>query len=1287
MAEIRVKHRDHRERVEFATAEFATIVVEFPRVYVLDVEADNFAAEGCILLPESRSTTCLSGLGVLFAVYLHLRRFPEHQLFLTGHALSDAAPRLGETRLESLLWLLQGARDDWRKHAADHATSGEVRAFLQWQAYRDGWDCSPTAEDETELSDAVRRFQRRYNQEVDRAQREKLDLPFATELRDDGDPGPKTWGAFFDVFQHALMRELEIEAYGDLRALHADVKTASNSPGSIHCAGDVPFESAKRLPFAPREDFAVAQRKAGDTRLEILFVDPSDAPDLRPYQCGYSKATCPLYALREADIHPLGQPKGLGKGEVNIALCFADPEDVDRYLPEGLAVTVEFGSGGTQAHVLGPDGLLRFMMPKGEEAFSLRIEVGEDRYLTLADPSLLQTTLSTREEALQSFDDGGRWLRLRDEIDMRESSWRYPSDLTMEDGAFVGLSAPDPQVGERGMPAVVSLDPAWQHFAFRYYDRWSSEWTTVPATRLRSEGTAPLVLEGYVESGGLEHGPTGDPEAESQWDIVSEGGTLLCLAWVRTRLPNAEGGEPKPLPSATTLTRFVTSAGTFLRTNDDGEPPTLETVTKDHPHDEEVTRASVDRLRYYDLPEEWWSLGYYTRFSHESRKGKRLFETIAEASSATAHFVIELDDIVLGKSPETLRQIDFGAGSPPPQRYTLVKPEWEKKEDRVLSVYDHELEVFWPAEPEQYFTDLEQLDAPPVGSAVLDYPQFTRLLAHKDRIFDVFEKRTDRSVDSTGVPVGARLAFGLVREDDSTPFTSFEPAFCLPRPNGTKRELSYGDAVPRLLLRCCGREDASEVFRLVHRLTIYFRFDDEPGRSEPGKPIEPPLTETEQLERTATCLLESSKRWRGGSTPSERIVFQIGAEDSPHTRGYFHALLVRGESGRFDHDYEVRVLSGGVRASMARTTSWDITDLTPSPEGGRFVAAHEFGHGFGLPDQYVERAKFASLGFAGIRDGSRSPGCPYARDTTGMMVGDAEIRARDFWHHALWLVESGAPFDGEGISIRHGRYLYKSEITSVDKNRAYFPIVSKTSPNRQAFDIFAYETGVEAYTAGENHTVGGSEEDPYGIIVVVEVKFAVSFEDEDDRTHKQSTAIVRKFFESVEVAFSTGHRLWASGVYRGEPTTARVIFEPRVVVRDFPKRETTGDSPENQRRSAYLRGLSDMHDNPEDSGRYQRLVDATIESFGIHVDLVVTRRVDATERFRPTGRTVHATARKALLHSDALEIFSEALGLPEPGKHPLFRAPFDYQGILRLLEPEFKCEVVGFSQRRERSDE
>src|SRR5690606_32396368 len=357
----------------------------------------------------------ITGLGVIYAALIHAEQNPAQKILVVGHT-DPSGPEsynqtLSEKRAENVQLFLFGKRDDWRKLSDAEAHTDDIQTILAWQARRAGWDCDPgpiTGYNNNATRRAIGRFQERYNAEVDRTADEGLDLPYRARIGVDDTVGPETWGAFFDVYMHELVRLLRVAGVSEVEQKIAALVQFDSLPKFIGCGEHVPFESGRREPFEDDDERERPQRNPSDRRGENLFFDDDEGPDLVCHAGPRCDPTdCRLYTTGEYRHIEIGVPRGLQIGEVIIDLCFEDPAGEVHPLPAGLEVTVEFDDGSTEVHTLEANARLQFVTARNKSAFSLAFAPGENPYLVRApgEDGSPVSELCDRDGAIEKLDD------------------------------------------------------------------------------------------------------------------------------------------------------------------------------------------------------------------------------------------------------------------------------------------------------------------------------------------------------------------------------------------------------------------------------------------------------------------------------------------------------------------------------------------------------------------------------------------------------------------------------------------------------------------------------------------------------------------------------------------------------------------------------------------------------------------------------------------------------------------------------------------------------------------
>jgi hypothetical protein len=1282
MDEVRVPRRDLTAKpIIFPTGAAQLVVVERPCVHVIDVEDTHFAHDRCILLPDiaeadgSKATLDerrLTGLGVIYAALVHKDEHPDQKMLVVGHTDPSGAKsynqELSEKRAKNVQLFVAGKRDDWRKHADEESHPDDVQHVLAFQARRAGWDCDPgqvTGKMDATTKKAIGRFQLAYNAEVDRAKQDGLDSPFKAKIEVDEDIGPNTWGAFFDIYCAELMRLFGLDKFADLQSKLAGMTGFDGVGPSIGCGEHIPFQAGRREAFVPTEKLVRPQHNPADRRVEIMFFDPEEKPDLKCHAGGgCNAAVCPLYTKEEYCHREIGVPKGLKIGEVVMEMRFEDPEGNTHLLPKGVEVEVRFDDGSTQTHVLLENAIVSFVTARDKTSFDLAITTEDGQYVVLVpgkDGAAATTELLDREKALAKMNEGAKFFLLPKAFDTHDADWRVPDTVSFEEGRFIDLDSPATEIGTRGAPAEIVLTPRWQHFRFEFFDRWRNKPTTVPQPRPRSEETPPLVLEGHLGHVDYENGPKDPAIAEAVWDVDVEGETLHCLPWVHRRPAAANG---RVLPDKECLSRFVFPKSTWVRVDGDAdaEKPLrmMAIVTDKHQFWPDVSKASAARLRYYDLPEQWWSRGWYTRLASDDAKSTKKFEEIDTTSSKDAPYVIDLDQIVLSYKSEGLAKLDGTDDSDALQPFKILT--WKDDDADRFTIWDSNLKVHKPHADDTYFSDLAKQAPAPQGAVVVDHAPFTRLITRGNLVFDVFDLRTPLVKEFADVPVGARMGRRYT-EAVETPFFSFDPSYKTKRADDTNGSLDIGD-IPTMVLRCCAHNKDLEYFRVAQYASVFFDFAPK-ELIEGASPLDPPVGPDDALKHIRKSLIASMNRWNGVDK-SPTTLFEIGQKDAPEARGVFNALLVRGDASSY---YNIQIVSN-YRAGMDRKAAWELADMHPYSDG-RFAAAHEWGHAFGNPDHYIEGSYWASLGADGINDRARSPGCPYAFDTNGMMSPALmKTRAYDFWHLVLWMVQKGHSFsERRDIAVLQGNFRYTTETSTADKSRALFPIVSKVQQkigSTGLVDFFAYAGGVDGFNGGDSGKgmEGATPTEPWDIVVVVRVHMAMTLSDAGHRGYTGGAVFVSTVQATIQRVFNDSRRLVARGTFEGREVRARFIFSPRFVVRTYPIDSSAA-------KKKYIAGLRYPVTN---QSSYDDLVKKAIEAGKLHCE------VTAVKEPRKGGLTDgSASPRKGTIDTSKIEdtvvdLFGKLIGLANPAT----ATENDYAPLADLLGPQFSRSKLEF---------
>ncbi|MEM6990521.1 MAG: carboxypeptidase regulatory-like domain-containing protein [Myxococcota bacterium] len=659
---------------------------------------------------------------------------------------------------------------------------------------------------------------------------------------------------------------------------------------------------------------------------------------------------------------------------VHLRPQLADPEGKPVALPEGTKVIAEHEDGQTFEAATDADGVVAFKVDRHDGRLSFRLDLGAACYL-VAPTNGDAPSWAAEADAVQATATRARFVRVPPEQSLDAHLSTLSGVVAFEDDRFVALpdaatkTSPD-------APLELTLAPRWQCLQFEFHDRFTGKRATVPAL-LGEDAPAP-VLSGHLTISKTAAVPAA--AAHSVWPVERSGQHTLCLAW----FPDAA----RPLPDGASMVRLTTPPSTFVVSAHDGEARALEEVPSSGPRFDLVNEPSATRLRFYDLPADWRSEGYWVRLAGDPKALKqRYVDRATEATTPAKPLVVSLDDIVLAHS-------DGKGGA------VVVDP----ADTDEYSILDQNLQVYKANEVaaggygEPYFTDQRELtptsktDKTLPTSLILDHPEFTRAVVY-EQIHEVFDRRMT-ATDNGDAPIGARLALSHFASADTVKeaeaeekaqqdaakkgkqvkgpsnhyFQSFyygEPHALERNPDGLTWKTFFIGRSSLAVFRCCGHEDSGgvEKFAVLRHLRLNADFSptaDPPGGAKRLGDGDYKVPTADQQQRiVAQALATAAHCWNGTDkqdkvkvinsldldaaaklpldTSTDAPTFEIApAKGGPVTaRGSHVVLFTRGlrpESTRTN--IKVNVFEN-VRASMPFGRSeaeWDLGDFRPINE-------------------------------------------------------------------------------------------------------------------------------------------------------------------------------------------------------------------------------------------------------------------------------------------------------------------------------------------------------------------
>ncbi len=1015
------------------------------------------------------------------------------------------------------------------------------------------------------------------------------------DLVDDGAIGPKTraklFAAYFAFLCPFSMTKEEFLAKGADPALKGDLQGCSEfNPQMIFSADEAKaFQSPAKKTERDKEN-AVSRRV-----LALLFrpgsqVSPAKWPcpttaekrtacekrfwsdwetrranqeKRRTFAADKNTFACRFYERLvtsspcEGPVTPIDDKKL----RVFLRLSYKDPDGTIRQFPKEMPVVVVAASGAKQTAKTVSDGLLIFDFERAENAFTLEFD-HSDHYIAVAAEA---TTHAEKNRWLAAADvdaavtDHFRVFKLPVKWSLTQSDWtKVESDLyNPAQFRFEGLSPLAVQLGTDGTPIEMELDPHWQFVRFEFFDRAFGH----AAHAGKRIATPPVLLEGFRD-GSSAKGKVPNPDTRSNWAVNTADVALQAqaLPWIVQRKADKSADAR---PTNKQLLQLALPANSFI-VSTDGATRKVEVIA-----DAAKRKPSAERMKRYDLPTLWKSTKYFTRGAATNKFFNALTDAdILTSLDKTKPLTFSLDDIVLVDAAGA--RADVGGND-----LALIFFHQFKKPAGAANLSDEGL--YKPG------TDLTKPFFPysnvamPVKHYLSDYPDWTRIVIINGNIYEAFADRTPDTGNHE--VVGARAATMWVdavaagQPPPNTvfprpatvnkPFYSIQPlcyqdtpkvrATCLPQ--GTYSEWQTpiptfpGHLTGRydtILLRCCDLDGTNEHAINLSYFRLAFNFANAPATNADNTPFNPGSYKQQLMANVM-------KRWNGPETitlnngdviPTNRgefiylpqtagaLPFQckpfLFCQDMPQPRSHFQLNVIS----------VPRANMHGATGIGNFSTGNETTDLNT----GWLVAAHEVGHGHGLPDEYNERwsHRACSYEFAGF--GSQVPGDPYSYITIGdMMNSNVVLNRRDHWACTEWVSRIvGTPLEVGGGT----RKLKFPRHPQADNARTfcYHPLFVESRASvgtRGNFDLYLYPYGDETYR--ENLKAGVTYDGILSVLVKIHYRF------DSVAAHTGVTNPIARFLNSID---QNMNRLFVFSGSLGPATftNALIYFTPRTLV-------------------------------------------------------------------------------------------------------------------------------------------
>ncbi len=246
---------------------------------VIEFHDALFRTNSCVVLPEGETPSddeheAVTGVGLFATTLRFAEEHPKKKLFLAGHtdttASEDFNQKLSEERAQCALALLEGDRERFATLTDERHTVADYKQILSWcsKAFPEMFaECDPGEVDDNEFTgiEPLKKFQAAYNEN-----KAALGASSQPDLAVDGDIGPKTWGAMFDVYQFGIREELGEDEAG-VAKLREGLVFVDDERKALGFSEHHPVDQVGRDNV----------RSQSNRRVEVLFFDEGEEPDLK----------------------------------------------------------------------------------------------------------------------------------------------------------------------------------------------------------------------------------------------------------------------------------------------------------------------------------------------------------------------------------------------------------------------------------------------------------------------------------------------------------------------------------------------------------------------------------------------------------------------------------------------------------------------------------------------------------------------------------------------------------------------------------------------------------------------------------------------------------------------------------------------------------------------------------------------------------------------------------------------------------------------------------------------
>lgn len=303
------------------------------RLYLLELPDTLFRTDSCVVLPEGQAMGASaeesskldttqpphSSVHLLALAIRWCEEQPLFKLFIAGHTDSvdtvEFNQELSEQRARVVLALLTGDRAAFTQLVSERHQVSDYKQILRWctrAVHNIPFTCDPGTIDDIKYTgiEPVRTFQREYT-----FFKFNLGASNQPDLQEDGDIGPLTWGAIFDVLQYAIASELG-EMPRPAAQLRQHLKWLDEERRSLGFSEHHPIEAVGRDHYASHSN----------RRVELLFFDERDIlPD--PAASEQDPANSDIYLPGIYTRQPIPRRPAGAKAHCVLRLLLHRPQD------------------------------------------------------------------------------------------------------------------------------------------------------------------------------------------------------------------------------------------------------------------------------------------------------------------------------------------------------------------------------------------------------------------------------------------------------------------------------------------------------------------------------------------------------------------------------------------------------------------------------------------------------------------------------------------------------------------------------------------------------------------------------------------------------------------------------------------------------------------------------------------------------------------------------------------------------------------------------------------------